>query len=106
MPALNDYLLVSGLLFSIGLAGVVLRRNIIIVFMCLELMLSAANLTLVAFSRFNVTTNGLPDYDGQMLVFFVITVAAAEVAVGLAIIVALYRARQTIHTDELVSLRD
>ena len=57
MPALNDYLLVSGLLFSIGLAGVVLRRNIIIVFMCLELMLSAANLTLVAFSRFKVTAN-------------------------------------------------
>ncbi len=105
MPTLNDYLLVSGLLFSIGLAGVVLRRNIIIVFMCLELMLSAANLTLVAFSRFNVTPNGLPDYNGQMLVFFVITVAAAEVAVGLAIIVALYRARQTIHTDELVSLK-
>lgn len=105
MPSLNDYLLVSGLLFSIGLAGVVLRRNIIIVFMCLELMLSAANLTLVAFSRFNVSPNGLPDYHGQMLVFFVITVAAAEVAVGLAIIVALYRARQTIHTDELVSLK-
>jgi NADH-quinone oxidoreductase subunit K len=105
MPSLNDYLLVSGLLFAIGLAGVVLRRNIIIVFMCLELMLSAANLTLVAFSRFNVTDNGLPDYSGQMLVFFVITVAAAEVAVGLAIIVALYRARQTIHTDELVSLK-
>lgn len=105
MPSLNDYLLVSGLLFSIGLAGVVLRRNIIIVFMCLELMLSAANLTLVAFSRFKATPNGLPDYDGQMLVFFVITVAAAEVAVGLAIIVALYRARQTIHTDELVSLK-
>ncbi len=105
MPSLNDYLLVSGLLFSIGLAGVVLRRNIIIVFMCLELMLSAANLTLVAFSRFNVGPNGLPDYNGQMLVFFVITVAAAEVAVGLALIVALYRARQTIHTDELVSLK-
>jgi len=104
MPSLNDYLLVSGLLFSIGLAGVVLRRNIIIVFMCLELMLSAANLTLIAFSRFK-TVDGLPDYDGQMLVFFVITVAAAEVAVGLAIIVALYRARQTIHTDELVALK-
>ena len=82
----------------------VLRRNIIIVFMCLELMLSAANLSLVAFSRFN-TINGLPDYNAQMLVFFVITVAAAEVAVGLAIIVALYRARQTIHTDELTSLK-
>ena len=105
MASLNDYLLVSGLLFAIGLAGVVLRRNIIIVFMCLELMLSAANLTLVAFSRFNVAPNGLPDYNGQMLVFFVITVAAAEVAVGLAIIVALYRARQTIHTDELTSLK-
>ena len=77
----------------------------IIVFMCLELMLSAANLTLVAFSRFNVTPNGLPDYNGQMLVFFVITVAAAEVAVGLAIIVALYRTKQTIHTDELVTLK-
>jgi NADH-quinone oxidoreductase subunit K len=105
MASLNDYLLVSGLLFAIGLAGVVLRRNIIIVFMCLELMLSAANLTLVAFSRFHVSPNGLPDYNGQMLVFFVITVAAAEVAVGLAIIVALYRARQTIHTDELTSLK-
>ncbi len=105
MPSLNDYLLVSGLLFSIGLFGVVLRRNIIIVFMCLELMLSAANLTLVAFSRYNVSPIGLPDYNGQVLVFFVITVAAAEVAVGLAIIVALYRARQTIHTDELVSLK-
>lgn len=104
MPSLNDYLLVSGILFSIGLAGVVLRRNIIVVFMCLELMLSAANLTLVAFSRYN-TIHGLPDYHGQMLVFFVITVAAAEVAVGLAIIVALYRARQTIHTDELVALK-
>ena len=105
MPSLNDYLLVSGLLFSIGLFGVVLRRNIIIVFMCLELMLSAANLTLVAFSRYNSSATRLPDYNGQVLVFFVITVAAAEVAVGLAIIVALYRARQTIHTDELVSLK-
>lgn len=105
MASLNDYLLVSGLLFGVGLAGVVLRRNIIIVFMCLELMLSAANLTLVAFSRFHPASNGLPDYNGQMLVFFVVTVAAAEVAVGLAIIVALYRARQTIHTDELTSLK-
>jgi NADH-quinone oxidoreductase subunit K len=102
--SLNEYLFVSGLLFAIGLAGVVLRRNVIIVFMCLELMLSAANLTLVAFSRFN-GTNGLPDYNGQVLVFFIITVAAAEVAVGLAIIVALFRARQTLHTDELNSLR-
>ncbi len=105
MASLNDYLLVSGLLFGIGLAGVVLRRNIIIVFMCLELMLSAANLSLVAFSRFHPSANGLPDYNGQMLVFFVITVAAAEVAVGLAIIVALYRTRQTINTNELTTLK-
>ncbi|MCW1883381.1 NADH-quinone oxidoreductase subunit NuoK [Luteolibacter flavescens] len=104
MASLHDYLLVSGLLFAIGLAGVVLRRNIIVVFMCLELMLSAANLTLVAFSRFK-GLNGLPDYNGQMLVFFVITVAAAEVAVGLAIIVALYRSRQTINTEDLTSMR-
>lgn len=104
MASLNDYLLASALLFAIGLAGVVMRRNIIIVFMCLELMLSAANLTLVAFSRFK-GTNGLPDYNGQMLVFFVITVAAAEVAVGLAIIVALYRSRQTINTEDLTSMR-
>jgi NADH-quinone oxidoreductase subunit K len=105
MASLHDYLLVSGLLFAIGLAGVLVRRNIIIVFMCLELMLSAANLSLVAFSRFNPAPTGLPDYHGQMLVFFVITVAAAEVAVGLAIIVALYRSRQTIRTDELTSLK-
>ncbi|MDX1679986.1 MAG: NADH-quinone oxidoreductase subunit NuoK [Akkermansiaceae bacterium] len=105
MASLNDYLLVSGLLFAIGLAGVVLRRNIIIIFMCLELMLSAANLSLIAFSRFQPTANGLPDYNGQIMVFFVIAVAAAEVAVGLAIIVALYRARQTVHTDKLTTLK-
>lgn len=104
MASLHSYLLVSGLLFAIGLGGVIMRRNLIIVFMCLELMLSAANLTLVAFSRFN-GVDGLPAYDAQMLVFFVITVAAAEVAVGLAIIVALFRARQTIHVDELDALK-
>ena len=102
---LNDYLLVSGLLFSIGFAGVLLRRNILIIFMCLELMLSAANLSLVAFSRFNVGADGLPNYNGQMLVFFIITVAAAEVAVGLSIIVALYRARQTTHVEDIDTLK-
>ena len=104
MITLNDYLIASGLLFAIGLAGVVLRRNIIVIFMCLEMMLSASNLSLVAFSRFK-TVNGLPNYNGQMLVFFIITVAAAEVAVGLAIIVALYRARQTVHVEDLNSLK-
>jgi len=101
---LNHYLFVSGLLFATGLAGVMLRRNIIIIFMCLELMLNAANLSLVAFSRFNLV-NGLPDYNAQVLVFFIITVAAAEVAVGLAIIVALFRARQTTHVEDISSLK-
>ena len=104
MASLNDYLFVSGLLFAIGLAGVIVRRNIIVIFMCLELMLAAASLTLVAFSRFNLS-NGLPDYNGQVFVFFIITVAAAEVAVGLAIIVALYRARQSINVEDLTSMR-
>ena len=104
MASLNDYLFVSGLLFAIGLSGVIFRRNIIVIFMCLELMLAAASLTLVAFSRFNLS-NGLPDYNGQVFVFFIITVAAAEVAVGLAIIVALYRARQTINVEDLTSMR-
>jgi len=102
---LNDYLLVSGLLFTIGFSGVLLRRNIIIIFMCLELMLNAANLSLVAFSRFHLAADGLPNYNGQILVFFIITVAAAEVAVGLAIIVALYRARQTTHVEDINSLK-
>jgi NADH-quinone oxidoreductase subunit K len=106
MASLHEYLFVSGLLFAIGLGGVIMRRNIIIIFMCLELMLSAANLTLVAFARFHVdATTGLPDYDGQMLVFFTITVAAAEVAVGLAIIVALYRSRRSIDVADLTSMR-
>src|SRR5882724_7033322 len=102
MITLGDYLIVSGLLFTIGFAGVMLRRNIIIIFMSLELMLNASNLSLVAFSRFNLT-DGLPNYNAQILVFFIITVAAAEVAVGLAIIVALFRARQTIHVEDITS---
>ncbi len=105
MIDLNDYLLVSGLLFAVGFAGVLLRRNILIIFMSLELMLNAANLSLVAFSRFNLTPAGTPNYHGQVLVFFIITVAAAEVAVGLAIIVALYRAKQTIQVDDISKLQ-
>jgi NADH-quinone oxidoreductase subunit K len=103
-PTLAHYLLVSGGLFSIGLVGVLLRRNILIIFMGLELMLNAANLSLVAFSRFNLH-DGLPGYNAQVLVFFIITVAAAEVAVGLAIIVALFRAKQTIHVEDLDTLK-
>jgi len=105
MVTLGDYLIVSGILFTIGFAGVMLRRNIIIIFMSLELMLNAANLSLVAFSRFHVGPTGAPNYNAQVFVFFIITVAAAEVAVGLAIIVALFRARQTTHVEDITSLR-
>ena len=104
MPSLNEYLFFSGLLFAIGLGGVLLRRSLIVMFMGLEMMLAAANLTLIAFSRFNMQY-GLPNYDGQVLVFMVITVAAAEVAVGLAIIVALFRTRGIARVDELTSMR-
>ncbi len=105
MVTLGDYLLVSALLFSIGFAGTMLRRNLIIILMSLELMLNAANLSLVAFSRFRVDPAGLPNYHAQVFVFFTITVAAAEVAVGLAIIVALYRARRTTHVEDLTSMK-
>jgi NADH-quinone oxidoreductase subunit K len=105
MITLGDYLIVSGALFAIGFAGVMLRRNLIIILMSLELMLNAANLSLVAFSRFRVDSSGLPNYDAQVFVFFIITVAAAEVALGLAIIVALYRARQTTDVKNISSLK-
>jgi NADH-quinone oxidoreductase subunit K len=97
---LNEYLALSGLLFAIGFFGVLLRKNTLIIFMCLELMLVAATLALVAFSRFNGTL------DGDVFVFFILTVAAAEVAVGLAIIVALFRRRQTVQVEELNALRN
>ncbi|HYY36000.1 MAG TPA: NADH-quinone oxidoreductase subunit NuoK [Candidatus Binatia bacterium] len=105
MITLGDYLIVSGILFAIGFAGVLLRRNLIIILMSLELMLNAANLSLVAFSRFRVGSTGLPDYNTQVFVFFIITVAAAEVAVGLAILVALYRVRQTTDVKDIGTLK-
>lgn len=96
---LAHYLVVSGILFSLGLLGVILRRNLLVIYMGLEMMLNAANLALVAFSRF---TNNL---DGQVFVFFIITVAAAEVTVGLALIVALYRRRQSAHVEDLTFMK-
>jgi NADH-quinone oxidoreductase subunit K len=105
MITLGEYLIVSAILFTIGLAGVMLRRNLIVILMSLELMLNGANLSLVAFSRFRIGANGLPDYNAQVFVFFVITVAAAEVAVGLALFVALYRARQTTDVDDITTLK-
>lgn len=96
---LEHYLTVSAVLFSLGLLGVLVRRNIFVIYMGLELMLNAANVSLVAFSRFN---NNL---DGQVMVFFIITVAAAEVAVGLALLVALFRKRQSARVEDLRSLK-
>ena len=96
---LNHYLAVAAILFIIGLLGVITRRNLIIIYMSLEMMLQAANLTFVAFSRFNGRL------DGQVFVFFIITVAAAEVAVGLALIVALFRLRQTTQVQDLTTLK-
>lgn len=99
MIGLEHYLIVSALIFGIGLLGVLIRRNLILIYLSLELMLSASNLALVAFSRFN------DHADGQVMVFFVITVAASEVAVGLALIVALFRKRQTTNVKDLATLK-
>ena len=92
-------ILISALLFAIGLFGVLLRRNTLVVFMCLELMLVASTLALVAFSRFNGTM------DGNVFVFFILTVAAAESAIGLAILVLLFRNKSSINVDELNTLK-
>ena len=95
---LNAFILVAGLLFAIGMFGVVLRKNTLVIYMSLALMPNGVILALVAFSRYNGTM------DGNLFVFFIITVAAAEVALGLAIIVALFRLRQSVMVDQLTSL--
>ena len=97
--ALEYYLVLSALLFTTGVIGVLIRRNAIIIFMCIELMLNAANLAFVAISR------NLGEATGQVFVFFVMTVAAAEVAIGLAIIVSVFKHQQTINVDEVNSLK-
>lgn len=99
MVPLSAYLFVSAFLFIIGVVGVATRRNALIIFMAIELMLNAVNLSFVAFSRF------LHSLDGQVFVFFVMTVAAAEVAVGLAIIIALFRNFETVNVDEVNLLK-
>jgi NADH-quinone oxidoreductase subunit K len=100
MPVpVSHYLVLAAILFSLGVLGVLLRRNAIIIFMCIELMLNAVNLTFVALSR------ALNSMDGQVFVFFVMTVAAAEVAVGLALIVALFRTINSADVDDLHLLR-
>jgi len=99
MIELNYFLLLSGILFSIGVTGVLIRRNAIIIFMSIELMLNSINLSLVSFSSF------LGNITGQIFVFFVMTVAAAEAAVGLAIIISLYRNKETVNIDEINILK-
>jgi len=98
-PPLAWYLGLSAVLFAIGVLGVLIRRNVIIIFMAIELMLNAVNLSFVAFAR------SLGSMDGQVIVFFVMTVAAAEAAVGLAIILSMFRNRETTNADELATLR-
>jgi NADH-quinone oxidoreductase subunit K len=98
VPIVN-YLILSGVLFSIGVLGVLMRRNALILFMSIELMLNAVNLAFIAFAR------GLGDMAGQVIVFFVLVVAAAEVVVGLAIIVNIFRTRETVDIDDVDLLR-
>ncbi len=98
MPSTAQYLMLSATLFAIGLVGVVIRRNMITVLMCIELMLNAVNINLIAFSH------RLASLEGQLFSIFVITVAAGEAAVGLAIIIQLYRLRSTVNVDEVRTL--
>ena len=99
MPTLNHYLLLSGVLFAIGTAGVFLRRNLITMLLSVEVMLNAVNLTFVALGRFQGRV------DGQIITFFVMTVAAAEAAVGLALVIALFRHRESLSPDAYTSLK-
>ena len=99
MIPLSHVLVLSLILFTLGVAGFIIRRNVITIFMCIELMLNAVNLAFIAFAR------RLGDLDGQVFVFFVMVVAAAEAAVGLAIIVALYRNRNSLAIDEVDSMK-
>jgi NADH-quinone oxidoreductase subunit K len=99
MASMQSYLILSAVMFIIGVFGVVARRNAIIVFMSIELMLNSVNLSLVTFSAF------LGNVTGQIFVFFVMTVAAAEAAVGLAIVIALFRRKQTLNLDEINILK-
>jgi NADH-quinone oxidoreductase subunit K len=99
VPSLNDYLVLSAILFSIGTAGVFVRKNLITILLSIEIMLNAVNLSFVAFGR------ALGTVDGQIIVFFVMTVAAAEAAVGLAIVIALFRHKESLNPDSFTMLR-
>lgn len=100
MLALSDYLILSAILFSLSIAGIFLnRKNLLILLMCVELMLLAVNMNFIAFSHF------LGDLSGQIFVFFILTVAAAEAAIGLAILVVLFRNKRSINVDDIVALK-
>lgn len=104
-PDLSKFLVIAALLFIIGVAGVLTRRNIIVIFMSVELILNAANLNFLAFSRYLQDTGGPNAVAGQVFAVFVIVVAAAEAAIGLGIVIALYRNRETIWLDEIDLLK-
>ncbi|RPJ21453.1 MAG: NADH-quinone oxidoreductase subunit NuoK [Chloroflexi bacterium] len=105
MVPISYYIILSAILFTIGALGVLVRRNALIIFMSVELMLNAANLAFVAFSRAREIASGKPLFDGQIFVFFVIAVAAAEVAVGLALIVEIFKSKRSIDVDQISSLK-
>lgn len=104
-PDLSKFLVIAALLFSIGVAGVLVRRNIIVIFMSIELILNAANLNFIAFSRYLFNTGSPNAVAGQVFTVFIIVVAAAEAAIGLGIVIALYRNRETIWVDEIDLLK-
>ena len=104
-PDLSKFLVIGALLFIIGVAGVLTRRNIIVIFMSIELILNAANLNFIAFSRYLSTTGSANALAGQIFTVFVIVVAAAEAAIGLGIVIALYRNKETIWVDEIDLLK-
>ncbi|MBA2525661.1 MAG: NADH-quinone oxidoreductase subunit NuoK [Terriglobia bacterium] len=104
-PDLSKFLVIGALLFIIGVAGVLTRRNIIVIFMSIELILNAANLNFIAFSRYLQDTGNMNAVAGQVFAVFVIVVAAAEAAIGLGIVIALYRNKETIWVDEIDILK-
>ncbi|MDQ3667169.1 MAG: NADH-quinone oxidoreductase subunit NuoK [Acidobacteriota bacterium] len=104
-PDLSKFLVIGALLFIIGVAGVLTRRNIIVIFMSIELILNAANLNFIAFSRYLQETGNMNAIAGQIFAVFVIVVAAAEAAIGLGIVIALYRNKETIWVDEIDILK-
>jgi NADH:ubiquinone oxidoreductase subunit K len=104
-PDLTKFLVIGALLFTIGVAGVLTRRNIIVIFMSVELILNAANLNFIAFARYHEAAGGMSAIAGQVFTVFVIVVAAAEAAIGLGIVIALYRNRETIFIDKIDLLK-